>query len=72
VTAKLRQPKGPTLDEIRAWPATVSIELAAAGLGVSRSYAYDCVKAGTFPVKLLQLGGKTVVVTSSILALLDE
>lgn len=66
-----RPPTGPTLDEIRQWPATVSVELAATAIGVSRAHAYECIKQGTFPARALQVGGRTKVITSSILAVLD-
>ena len=62
----------PTLDEIRRWPATVSPAVAATALGISRSYAYELVRRGKFPVKTLKVGGKTRVVTESILRALSE
>lgn len=61
----------PTLAEIRGWPATVDAGQAAAALGISRSYAYQLIRAGEFPVRTLQVGGKTSVVTASLLALLN-
>lgn len=67
----LQKPAGPTLEEIRAWPATVSVELAAAAIGVSRAHAYECIRRGTFPAKALRVSGRTTVITSSILAVLD-
>lgn len=71
MTVKLRQPSGPTLAEVRSWPATVSVELAAAAIGVSRAHAYECIKLGTFPARALRVGGRTKIITSSILAVLD-
>jgi predicted DNA-binding transcriptional regulator AlpA len=65
-----REP-GPTLDDIRKWPATINVDLAADALGVSRAHAYECIKAGTFPARSLQVGRRTKVITSSILALLE-
>ncbi len=62
---------GPTLDEVRSWPATVSPEKAAAALGISRSYAYELVRRDEFPVKVLKVGSKRRVVTASIVALLS-
>lgn len=61
---------GPTLDEVRAWPATVAPEQAAIALGISRSYAYELVRTGGFPAKVIKVGRKNRVITSSILALL--
>ncbi|MDG4770675.1 AlpA family phage regulatory protein [Solwaraspora sp. WMMD792] len=65
------KPTGPTLDEIRRWPATVSVELAAAAFGISRAHAYESIKASTFPARSLKVGRRTVVLTASILAALD-
>ncbi|MFD8556808.1 helix-turn-helix domain-containing protein [Streptosporangium canum] len=61
----------PTLDEVRAWPTTVNVELAAAAFGVSRAHAYECIKTGEFPARSLQVGKRTKVITSSILAVLE-
>jgi predicted DNA-binding transcriptional regulator AlpA len=60
----------PTLDEIRQWPATSSVEDLAAAVGISRSGAYAAINAGTLPVRTLRVGGRIVVVTESILAIL--
>jgi predicted DNA-binding transcriptional regulator AlpA len=64
-------PTGPTLEEVRSWPATVSVEMAALALGVSRAHAYECIKTGTFPARSIRVGGRVKVITSSILAVLD-
>jgi excisionase family DNA binding protein len=61
---------GPTIDEIRSWPATVDPGTAARALGCSRSYAYDLVRRGEFPARVIEVGGKRRVITASILALL--
>jgi predicted DNA-binding transcriptional regulator AlpA len=65
-------PKGPTLDEIRRWPATVGVEQGAAALGVSRAHAYESIKAGTFPARALVVGRRIRVTTASILAVLGD
>lgn len=62
---------GPTIDEIRGWPATVDPATGGAAFGISRSYAYELVRRGEFPAKVLKVGGKSRVVTASILAALD-
>ncbi|MGI5286631.1 helix-turn-helix domain-containing protein [Nonomuraea polychroma] len=62
----------PTLDEIRSWPPTVNAERAALALGVSRAYAYQCIKNGIFPARTVAVGKRIVVLTSSILAILEE
>lgn len=65
-------PVGPTLDEIRQWPATVSVEEAASALGISRAHAYDLIKADSFPAKALPVGRRIRVTTRSILAVIDD
>src|SRR5690349_6467246 len=62
---------GPTLDEIRGWPATVDVAAAAGALGCSRSYAYQHIAQGEFPCKVIKLGGRVRIPTASILALLE-
>lgn len=72
MATQTRTPRtGPTLAEIRNWPATVSVEQAAKALGVSRAHAYESIRVGTFPARSLSVGRRTTVVTSSILKLLD-
>lgn len=61
---------GPTLAEIQEWPATVDPATAATAFGISRSYAYELVRSGGFPARVLKVGGKNRVVTASILAAL--
>jgi predicted DNA-binding transcriptional regulator AlpA len=53
------------------WPATVGVREACAALGVSPSWGYDLVKRGVFPCKVLQLGGRTRVITASLIVLLE-
>lgn len=67
----VQQPKGPTLAEVRAWPATVSVDLAARAIGISKSGAYECIRVGTFPARVLRVGGRVRVITSSIVAVLE-
>jgi excisionase family DNA binding protein len=69
--ARQHRPHGPTLDEIRTWPATVSVGEAAAALGCSQAHAYDCIRTGTLPARTLRVGGRIRVVTASILAALE-
>lgn len=64
-------PKGPTLDEIRNWPATVSVTQAAAALGISQAHAYNLIKSKEFPARVLSVGRRARVTTSSILAILE-
>jgi predicted DNA-binding transcriptional regulator AlpA len=57
----------PTLDEIRAWPAAVSVPRAATALGISRSHAYELVARGEFPAKTIPAGHRLIVVTADII-----
>ena len=61
----------PTLDEIRTWPATVSIPQAADGIGISKSYLYDLVKRGEAPVRTLSFGARHRVITAFLVSLLE-
>ena len=61
----------PTLDEIRAWPATVDLTTAAPALGISRSYAYELARRGELPCRVMHVGSRLRVVTSSLLPLLE-
>lgn len=65
-------PAGPTLDEVRSWPATVSVEQGAFALGTSRAHAYDAIRTGSFPARTVLVGRRIRVITSSILAVLDQ
>ncbi|WP_435218329.1 DNA-binding protein [Streptomyces sp. bgisy034] len=62
----------PTLDEIRAWPATVSVPKAATALGISRSYLHGLIKQGASPVKTLPFEGRHRVITASLVRLLED
>ena len=61
----------PTLDEIRAWPATASVPQAATALGISKTYLHDLIKRGESPVKLAPLGTRRRVITASLVRLLE-
>ncbi|NNN36058.1 helix-turn-helix domain-containing protein [Streptomyces sp. S3(2020)] len=61
----------PTLEEIRSWPATVSIPQAAEGLGISKSHLYELVKRGEAPVRTIPFGTRHRVVTASLVSLLE-
>lgn len=62
----------PTLDDIRAWPATVDIPTAARAFGVSRSHAYDLIAQEAFPCRVIRVGGRYRAVTASIVKALSE
>lgn len=61
----------PALDEIRAWPAAISVPQAASALGISKSHAYELVKADGFPVRVIRAGHRYVVVTADLVRLLS-
>lgn len=57
----------PTLDDIRHWPAAVSIPQACAALGISKAHGYELAKRGLFPVRVIAAGARYVVVTADLL-----
>lgn len=61
---------GPTIDDIRTWPATVDVATASRAIGISRSYGYELAKRGEFPVRSLTVGGKTRVLTADLMRVL--
>lgn len=68
-----RRTSAPTLDEIRKWPATVSVTEAATALGVSRAALYARIADGTTPVGVVRIGERRVrVVTESLIARLEK
>jgi hypothetical protein len=60
-----------TLAEVRKLPATVDVETAAAALGVSRRTAYEAIRAGTFPVQVIEVSHRKTVITATLIALLE-
>ena len=63
---------GPTLDDIRSWPATVSIPMANTAIGLSASHGYALAKRGEYPARVLKVGGRYRVITASVVALLSD
>lgn len=63
--------KRPTLSEIKSWPPTVKVEKSATAIGVSRSTAYESIRQGTYPLKVITVGRRKVVITASLIALLE-
>jgi predicted DNA-binding transcriptional regulator AlpA len=61
----------PTLAQIKKWPAVVSIPQAATAIGCSRSQLYELVKRGEAPVRTIPYGRRHVVITASLVALLE-
>jgi predicted DNA-binding transcriptional regulator AlpA len=62
--------QAPTLDEIRSWPAAVTLPKAATAFGISKSHAYSLVKSGSFPARTVPFGASVRVVTASIIEVL--
>ncbi|MFJ5984375.1 DNA-binding protein [Lentzea sp. NPDC092896] len=62
---------GPTLEEVRSWPATVSVARAATAFGISRSKAYELVAQGEFPARVIAAGASRRVITASLVNVLS-
>ena len=67
-----RDSAAPTVDEVRSWPATVSIADACRALGYSTSWGYELTECGEFPAKVLTVRGRRRVITASLLKVLTE
>ncbi|MGW2692420.1 DNA-binding protein [Streptomyces sp. NPDC001296] len=63
--------EAPTLDEVRTWPATVTVPKAALAMGISKSHLHALIKRGESPVKTLPVGGARRVITASLIRLLE-
>ena len=61
----------PTLDEIRAWPADGRHPDRGARARHRRAYAYELARRGELPCRVLKVGSRLRVVTSSLIPLLD-
>ncbi|MFE6188071.1 DNA-binding protein [Streptomyces sp. NPDC056465] len=55
-----------SLSEVLALPATVNVVTAARALGIGHNKAYDLIRAGTFPVRTLPLGGTVRIPTAAL------
>jgi Helix-turn-helix domain len=60
-----------TMAEIRKLPATVDVETAALVLGIARSTAYDWIRLGQFPGRVISVKHRHRVVTASLIAALE-
>lgn len=49
-----------TLDEVRTWPALVSLTQAARALNISRTTAFTLAAQGRFPVPVIRAVGQRV------------
>jgi len=62
---------GPTLEQVRVWPAAVDVTRAAAALGVSRAALYAALARGERPVQVITVGHRMKVITASLLDVLE-
>ena len=60
-----------TVDELREMPGTVSVETAAAALGIGRSTCYQAIANDEAPFKVIAVGRRIRVITAGLIALLD-
>lgn len=60
-----------TVDRVRALGVTTDIVTAGSVLGVGRSTSYQLVRAGRFPVPVVRVGTRYVVVVAHLLRLLE-
>ncbi len=59
-----------TPTEVRALPAIVDIQTAAAVLGIGRTVAYELVRTGRFPTPVVRVGKQIKIPTAYLLDLL--
>ncbi|GAA0812162.1 helix-turn-helix domain-containing protein [Spirilliplanes yamanashiensis] len=59
-----------TVDAVRALGMTTDIETAALILGIGRTLAYDLVRTGSFPVRLIRLRRRILVPVPELLRFL--
>jgi hypothetical protein len=63
---------GPTLDDVRAWPAAVDLPQACRALGISRAWGYELAASGEFPCRVLTVRGRRKVITASLIQVLSQ
>lgn len=61
-----------SLSDIRKWPLTVTVPQACGPLHISRSYGFELARTGRFPCRVITVGTRRRVVTSSLVALLEN
>ena len=57
--------------ELRTMPGTVSVEVAAAALGVGRSTCYQAIANDEVPFRTVVVGRRIKVLTATLIELLD-
>jgi hypothetical protein len=56
----------PTAEEIRGWPVTVDVVTAGRCFQLGRDASYDAARRGEFPVPVIRVGRRLVVVTAAL------
>ncbi|MFD4394208.1 DNA-binding protein [Kitasatospora sp. NPDC058478] len=63
--------RGMMLQEVRSLPVTINVVTAARALGLGPNTAYEAIRAGTFPLDMISVGGSKRVLTASLWRLLQ-
>lgn len=66
-----RSHRGMTLAEVRKLPAAIDVTTAALALGISRATAYEAISRGDFPAQVITVNRRLLVLTSSLVAVLE-
>jgi predicted DNA-binding transcriptional regulator AlpA len=61
---------GSTLAQISAEPPTIDVPTACGYLGISKSAGYELIKTGGFPCRVLRVGSRNRVLTTSLIDVL--
>jgi hypothetical protein len=64
-------PRRLTLAQVRKLPATIDVPTAASALGIGKSTLYEAIKVGESPVKTIEVRRRVVVLTASLLEVLE-
>lgn len=56
---------------LRRYGPTMPVEMASNELGFSRSHGYQMIKTGEFPARTIKVGRRLVVVTESLIDVLE-
>ena len=67
---ELPERRAPLLADLNALPPTLAVEAAGRILGCGRSLAYDLVRRGEFPCRVLRVGRRYLIPTADLLDVL--
>lgn len=56
---------------LRKYGPTMPVPVASSELGFSRSHGYQMIRTGQFPARVLRVGGRIVVITESVIDVLE-